>query len=183
MSGLLNPLHPITIFIAKRLGKQVLDSVILTMPPNSSISFAFAPPIGSIWVHAVGVWGTPRDVATGNPVVNPGIYAVTEHEMIRTSVNYAIDSSFLQQWAGEVDETPNQPMVLTVVNGSALTIQWDITAAVIEIPERHHKTYDTLWNGLFNLLYILGQFDVETGETDEVVESIKKILNIEKKGK
>lgn len=171
MSSLLNPLHPGTIFIQKRLGQQTLLSYQLILPPATTITFQIAPPSGRIWIAAIQSMGTPRDVTTNNPVISPLIYIYGRHSML---VSYyppiALESFYRTPWGVELDIRVNDPAVSTITNNTALTVIFDITTAAIEITEDKYDRYMRLWEGLYNFEMLLG------GLKDTDVESIVWLL-------
>ena len=157
MSSLLNPLHPGTIFLQKKLGVQAVSTTQFTMPPNSTFTYLIVPGSGIIWLNVIGSVSPPRDAATGNPVISPLIYVYNRHSMIVSAlINFGLESEFRSPWAGEIDIKVNDPMVSTLVNGTALTIIVDFTFAIIEIAEENYDKYMRLWNGLYNLEMLLG---------------------------
>ncbi len=157
MSSLLNPLHPGTLFIQKKLGTQFLASFQIVMPPGSTLNFQIAPPSGRIWIAAIQSLSPPRDAATNTLVISPLIYYYSRHSMVTTGIIYfGLESSSRAAWAIEVDIKPSDPVATTVVNGSGLTVFMDATYAIMEITEDKYDLYNRLWDGLYNFELLLG---------------------------
>lgn len=157
MSTALNALHPVLLFIQKRLGTQFVMSLQITMPPNSNVTMAVAPPAGYIWVLIGSASSPVRDVATNNPIITPLVYVYFRHSMIR-GMNFAaaFESLFNFPYPMEVDIRANDPLVGTVVNGTALTITFNVTLAMMETIVDRYEQYLALWEGVYNLERILG---------------------------
>lgn len=170
--SLLNPLHPGTLFIQKQRGKQFLYIIPIIMPPFSSVTFQVGPQAGLIWISAVGCVGTPRDVTTGNPVYSALIYLRVEQPMVRTYNFYGLESALLNQWGMESDISSVELFTATIVNGTALTVTWDWSIAIMEVPERLYDEYLRLWNGLYNFLYLLGGFTPK--QIDALIDAFKE---------
>jgi len=166
MSSLISPQHPGVIFTQKKLGQAFLASAQFIMPPASALTFALAPPSGFIWVLAAGAPSPVRDVATGNAIVSPLITSYFRHSMLRGAIqNPGLDSYYNFPWPLQIDVKVNDPVVGTAINGTALTIEFNLTYAIMEITEDKYDQYSRLWNGLYNFEMLLGglsDFDIES---------------------
>lgn len=157
MSSILNPLHPTTLFLQKKLGQQFLSSVQIVMPPGSTLNFQVAPPSGRIWITVIQSSGPPRDVTTMNPVVTGGVYCYTRHSMIVSANTYfGLESNYRTPWALEMDLRVNDPLNSQIVNTTALTLVVDLTYAIMEITADKYDQYMQLWNGLYNFEWLMG---------------------------
>lgn len=174
MSSLLNPLHPGTLFIQKKLGQQFVASSQIIMPPISTLTYQIAPPSGKVWILAIRTQGTPRDFFTNNPVVSPLLSAYARHSMIVSS-NQALglESNFLFPWGIEIDLKTTDPLVVTVTNASTLTIIFDAMLAIMEITEDKYDQYMRLWNGLYNFEMVLG--DLKDNDIENLVSLLKTL--------
>lgn len=165
MSSLINPQHPGVIFTQKKLGQTFLGSAQFIMPPASALTFVLTPPSGNIWVLAAGSSSPVRDVATGNAIVSPLLTSYFRHSMLRGAIQYpGLDSAYNFPWPMQLDLKVNDPLVGTAINGTGLTVEFNVTFAVMEITEDKYDQYSRLWNGLYNFEMLLGSlsdFDIE----------------------
>lgn len=173
MSLTLDPWHPGVLFLEKRLGRQFLAQIRLTLPPGSSVTLQTTPPAGMVWVIIGGTSSPPRDAATGATVIGD-IYFRNEHPMIQTYTAYARESYYNHPWATNLEVSTGEPMVHVFTNASSVTVNWDFTMAIMECPERvYHEVYLRLWEGFHNFLYLLGGFNRE--EINRLVELLKAL--------
>jgi len=174
MSSLLNPLHPGTLFIQKRLGQQFVTTAQIVMPPASTLVYTVSPPLGRIWILAVRAQGIPRDFVTNNPVIAAGLYTYARHSMVVSSVqSLGLESNFMFPWGIEIDLRVNDPLAVTVVNSTALTIIFDATLAIMEITEDKYDQYTRLWNGLYNFEALLG--NLSDGDVVNLAALLRRI--------
>lgn len=161
MSSLLDPLHPTTLFLQLKFGQYLKLSGVITLPPNSTITYNLSPPSGFVWITLMRTAGTPRDVATGNPVISPLIRGIIRHSSFspRSSPTMAVESEFNFPWAQLTDQRVNDFSTTTVANASGLTVVTDFTAHIMEITDDKYPLYQRLWNGLFNFEILLGSLN------------------------
>lgn len=170
MSGVFHPLHPAIILLQKKLAKQFHSTVAITFPAGSTLQFSIAPPAGWFWaVHRIS-YGTPRDVATNNPVITSNCYAIHEQvgdePMIRQFISPLQESVYNFSCLMAVDITLTTPFQITLINNTALNILIDLSIAVIEMPDSVMRLYYRLWDGLYNLEHVLGT--LEEGDAEGI---------------
>lgn len=174
MSSLLNPLHPLTLFTALRKGKQTLITFQAIMPANSSFVVQLRPQPNIVWLTVVGTASIPRDFITGNPIYSPLVSAVSEHTMIRTMTNFALESFYLFNWATHVEVTYGEPITYTISNGTGAAVTWDFTLAIMEFGLEKYGEYLSLWRGLYNFEELLSNFSDE--EIKALADTIKGFI-------
>lgn len=169
-----NPLHPGYLFIQKRLGTQFTATGQVIMPPGASLAWQIAPPTGKIWIVGIWIFGNPRDAATNTILITPNFYTYARHSMIRGfNVGQAMESVSKSTFPVEIDLQVGDPLVLTTVNNTALTIYQDITFALIEIAEENYKKFQRLWEGLYNFELLLG--GLKDTDVDSLVFLLKSL--------
>lgn len=174
MSSLLNPLHPGTIFLATRKGRQFFTMGMVIMPPGSQLVLITVPTEDLVWIIALDASSPARDVATGNPIVSPFFYMDIEHSQITHTRLYAFESYYNYPWACDLHVSTGDPLVHTITNNTALTVSIDFNMAIMEIPKRAYEEYMRLWHGLENLLNFMGGFNSK--QVDTLVKHIKELV-------
>jgi len=183
MSSLLQPFHPGSIFVATRKGRQFFSMWQVVLPPGTQLTISVAPAADLTWVLVMNSISPARDVITGNIVASPLIYSDIEHSMITHTRIYDFESYYANTWPADLHISVGDPVVHTIVNGSAFTVAIDATWGIMEIPNRAYKEYMELWNGLENILKFMGKFSADDIDlfAKTVKDSIPAVKQKEKK--
>lgn len=133
----------------------------ITMPANSSLSFSFGPPESLIYVVGAMLIAPARDPA-GNPVQSSLFTCQTSHEQLRAATAHAYESNFME--SSPVYWLLEHPTALKfdAANGLGFAVTYTITFQLQVYNERFSEEIHRMWQGIRNIFYMYGGYNVET---------------------